>query len=112
MPRNESQQPLELLIVDGVPTVRGDLDLATASVLRSWLMHLNGQAAAIDLSGVTFFGSVALRSFLAARRTNANLRIVQPSAVVRRVLELTDTVEYLTGSPAARDKEEPDGASA
>jgi anti-anti-sigma factor len=98
MTRNQELQPgsFELLIVDGTATVRGDLDLTNAVVLRTWLTSLDGKATTIDLSGVTFFSSTALRSFLAARRHNANLRIVRPSPVVRRVLELTDTDRYLT----------------
>jgi anti-anti-sigma factor len=102
MTHNEEWQPrsLELLVVDGIASVQGDLDLANASVLRAWLTSLDGRATAVDLSGVTFFSSTALRTFLAARRHNSDLRIVQPSAVVRRVLELTDTDRYLTERPA------------
>ena len=50
MPRDSnSQHPLELL-VDGVPTVRGDLDISIAAVSSTWLAHLNSQFVGIDLS--------------------------------------------------------------
>ena len=49
----------------------------------------------VDVSGVTFFDSSALRAFLNIRRRNPNMRVVNPSKAVRKVLELTNTVEYL-----------------
>ena len=46
--------------------------------------------------------AAALRALLNVRRRNPHLRIVRPSKVVLRVLELTDTVDYLIdrASPA------------
>lgn len=85
----------ELLIVNGVPTIRGEVDLLCAPELERWLSQFNGHAAAIDLSDVTFFDSTGLRTFLAARRRNPALRIVNPSKAVQRVLEITETADYL-----------------
>jgi hypothetical protein len=48
-----------------------------------------------DLSGVTFFGPAALRASLNAAERNLNLRVVEPSGVVRRVFEITGTYAVL-----------------
>ena len=82
---------------DGRPAVRGELDLSAVAELQPWLARLDGLATEIDLSGVTFFDSSALRTFLVARRANANLRIINPSRAVRKVLEITGTLDHLTG---------------
>jgi anti-anti-sigma factor len=88
--------PVELLVVEGVPTIRGELDLLTVPDLDRWLHALDGDSLIeVDLSGVTFFDSSALRAFLGMRRHNPRLRIVHPSKAVQRVLEITETVDYL-----------------
>ena len=88
--------PLELLVVDGCPTIRGELDLLAVPELERWLHALEGDSAIeVDLSGVTFFDSSALRTFLGVRRNNPRLRIVRPSKAVQRVLEITETIDYL-----------------
>ena len=76
------------------PALRGALDLLTVPALEALLAQLDG-VSAVDLSGVTFFDSSALRTFLSARRNNANLRIVNPSNAVVKVLEITGTFDYL-----------------
>ena len=78
----------------GQPVLRGELDLLTVPTLEAVLAALDGYNE-VDLSGVTFFDSSALRTFLNARRRNDALRIVNPSAAVLRVLEVTETVDYL-----------------
>lgn len=91
-----ANEPLELLLVDGTPTIRGELDLLAVPELEQWLRGLDGEPTIdVDLSGVTFFDSSALRTFLAVRRRTPRLRIVQPSKSVQRVLEITETVDYL-----------------
>jgi anti-anti-sigma factor len=85
----------ELAVVDGRPTVRGECDLVNAPRVEAWLASFDGQEATIDMSGVTFFDSSALRAFLNARRKNPNIRVVDPSPAVRKVLEITGMVEYL-----------------
>ena len=79
---------------EGRPALWGDLDLATVPALEAVLAQLDG-AAEVDLSGVTFFDSTALRCLLVVRRRNANLRIVNPSKSVVKVLEITGTLDYL-----------------
>jgi anti-anti-sigma factor len=77
--------------------IRGELDLLCVPELEGWLDRFDGQRCEVDLSGVTFFDSCALRTFLNARRDNANLVIVHPSKTVLHVLQLTGTADYLVG---------------
>jgi anti-anti-sigma factor len=91
------QPLLELLLVDGTPTVRGECDLSRSADIETWLASFSGAPVDVDLSGVTFIDSSGLKAFLNARRTNPGLRIVAPSATVTRLLELTATGEYLLG---------------
>ncbi|HUP76902.1 MAG TPA: STAS domain-containing protein [Acidimicrobiales bacterium] len=86
---------VQLVIVDGRPAVRGECDLANAERIERWLDTFDGDPLEIDLSGVTFFDATALRSLLHVRRRNPRSRVVLPSNAVLRVLELTDTVDYL-----------------
>jgi anti-anti-sigma factor len=78
----------------GGPAVQGELDLGSAPALEAFLANLDGDHE-VDLSGVTFFDSSALRVFLTIRRRNAKLRIVNPSESVLTVLEITGTLDYL-----------------
>jgi anti-anti-sigma factor len=81
--------------VDGRPALRGDLDLLNVPALEAWFERLDGQTAEIDLSAVTFFDSSALRAFLSMRRRHTELRVVNPSKAVLKVLEITGTTDYL-----------------
>ena len=81
--------------VEGRPALRGELDLLSVPALEAWLTRLDGQLVEIDMGGVTFFDSSALRTFLAVRRRNTHLRLVNPSKAVVKVLEITGTVDYL-----------------
>lgn len=78
-------------------TVRGELDLLSVPELEGWLARADGQRYEVDLSGVTFFDSCALRAFLNARRVNPKMVIVRPSKAVLNVLQITGTVDYLVG---------------
>jgi|SRR5688572_18684082 len=79
--------------LDGRLALLGDLDIKTAPALEAVLAQLDGQGD-VDLSGVTFFDSSALRTFFVCRKRNANLRIVNPSNPVVRVLEITGMLDY------------------
>ena len=79
---------------NGRPAVRGDLDLLSIPALETWLDGLS-DLTELDLSDVTFFDSSALRTFLNYRRRNVDMRIVNPSQAVLRVLEMTGTLDYL-----------------
>ena len=84
-----------LSIVDSRPTIRGECDLTNAAEIESWLGAFGRAAIDVDLSGVTFFGAAALRALLAAARRNPNMRIVEPSSSVVRILDLTGVRELL-----------------
>ena len=85
----------EFAVVDGRPTIRGECDLSNAPAIESWLTSFGDAPIDIDLSGVTFFGASALRALIAVAQRNPNLRVVDPSPVVRRVLDITGTSYYL-----------------
>jgi anti-anti-sigma regulatory factor len=57
-------------IVDVVPSILGEVDLLCVPELEHRLTSFADRAVAIDLSGVTFFDSSALRTFLAAKGRN------------------------------------------
>ena len=87
---------LQVAMTNGtIPAVRGELDFSNLSALDAWFDGLDGELVNVDLSAVTFFDSCALRAFLRARLRNPRLRIVNPSAAVVKVLEITDMFDYL-----------------
>jgi anti-anti-sigma factor len=86
---------VKLLLIDGRPTVRGECDLATGSEIEAWLDSFDTAILEVDLSGVTFIDSSGLKAFLNVRKRNANLRIVEPSVAVLRLLEITGTHGFL-----------------
>jgi anti-anti-sigma factor len=90
-----SVSKLELLMVGERPTIRGECDAATAGDIPGWLDDFDARPLEVDLSGVTFFDSSALRTFLNMRRRNRHLRLVNPSRIVLNVLDVTGTTEYL-----------------
>lgn len=78
-----------------VVAVRGELDMATAPLLRSVLATVGNRLpprVELDLSGVTFVDAYALAVLhLAVRSTPRSRRLAlrDPSPVVRRALHLT-----------------------
>jgi anti-anti-sigma factor len=90
-----TKSPIELIVVDGRPTIRGECDLQSTTEIETWLATFDGQPLEVDLSGVTFFDSTAIRAFLNVRRRNRHMRVVNPSTAVLKVLEITGTVDYL-----------------
>lgn len=95
-----------------VVVVRGELDIATAPLLRAALDTVQArspQRVDIDLSGVTFLDAYAMTTLVAARRRlgarGATLVLNRPSQIARRVLELTGferTFEITGPTPPAR----------
>ncbi len=88
---------------DGIVNIAlsGDLDMATAAVLEGHLAQVEGDGVStitLDLSKLTFLGSSALHTFLAAReRAAANgqrLVLVGATSNARRVFDITGT-EFL-----------------
>ena len=93
---------VELVVVDGRPTIRGECDLSNAPSMQRWLLSFDGELDEVDLSAVTFFDSSALRVFFNVRRHRPNLRIVSPSNIVLRVLEMTGTIDLFIKPDGAR----------
>ena len=86
---------VELDVIGGRPTIRGECDFSNATEIAGWLSSFGRSAIDVDLSGVTFIDAGALQALLAAARRNPNMRIVRPSPRVRRVLDLTGTTGCL-----------------
>ena len=84
-----------LLIVDGRPSIVGECDIAAAKAIEAWLGAFGGDHVEVDLSGVTFFDAAALRALMNVRRRNPHIRVVQPSKIVARVLQITGTYDWL-----------------
>jgi anti-anti-sigma factor len=84
--------------------VIGELDLATAPVLRNRLLGvLREQAPAIvevDLAGVTFLDCTAISALVAVRnaaiQAGGQMRVSHPQPIVRRVLEVTGLLDLFT----------------
>lgn len=93
-----SPNHIELAVVDGRATIRGDIDLRSSGDIAAWLASFDEGPLDVDFSAVTFFDSTGLRTILNARRRNAGIRIVNPSKSVWRILEVTGTTEYLMNS--------------
>jgi anti-anti-sigma factor len=93
-----------------VVEVRGEVDIATAPLLRAVLDTVVGRRPTrveVDLSGTTFMDAQALTTLSAVRRRlasrHATLVVRRPSPVVERLLELTGaehSFEIVTGSAA------------
>lgn len=93
-----------------VVVIRGELDLATAPLLRAALDTVHARRprrVEVDLSGVSFLDACAVTTLVAARRRlgarGAALGLHRPSPIARRVLELTgfDRVFEITGPDSA-----------
>jgi len=90
------QLPLEIVAGDGVFTLRGELDMATADRLSEIVEGTTGNLV-LDLEGITFINSSGLQPVLtaqkAARARGADVVLRRPSRVVHRVLELASMTE-------------------
>jgi ABC-type transporter Mla MlaB component len=63
-----SKPVVELLVVNGRPTIRGECDVAAAAEIEAWLASFGDAPISVDLSSVTFLDSSGLRALLNARR--------------------------------------------
>lgn len=76
-----------------VVTVRGEVDLLTAPLLRDRLLPLMRDTVIIDLAGVTFFAAAGLTVLVEARRTaeaaGIRLSLVAPTRQVLLPLTIT-----------------------
>jgi anti-sigma B factor antagonist len=98
--RRFARQPFDVSAETDLGIVRlslqGELDLATTPLLSKHLRQAersNVEVITVDMQRVTFIDVAGLSVLLAAarraRRAHRRLRIVEPSAAVRRLLELT-----------------------
>jgi anti-anti-sigma factor len=83
-------------IVDRRLVLRGELDLGAVPQFEASAAGLNGQVVDVDLSGVTFLDSSGLRALWNAGEAHPGLRFVNPSAVVSRLLELTQMDDLIS----------------
>jgi stage II sporulation protein AA (anti-sigma F factor antagonist) len=96
--------PLSVEIVSGLDRVlvqvRGELDCDTAPDLFAALASLAHEYVELDLSQVPFMDSTGLNLLLsqrrASRRAGGDASLLSCSASVRRVLEVTGTLDHLT----------------
>lgn len=98
--RRFARQPFDVSAETDTGTVRlsleGELDLATTPLLSKHIRRAESsrpELIAFDMQRVTFIDVAGLSVLLAAarraRRDRRRVRIVEPSAAVRRLLELT-----------------------
>ncbi len=91
---------LELAQVDGTAEVvaSGEIDLATAPILRETLQGLHG-VVTVDLSRVTFLDSSAIGVLIGQRNrlvgNDGDLVLRGPAGVVRRTLEVVGLSEWI-----------------
>jgi anti-anti-sigma factor len=84
--------------------VTGEVDLATAPVLRDRLLGvLREQAPAVvevDLAGVTFLDCTAISALVAVRnaaiQAGGQMRVSHPQPIVRQVLDVTGLLDLFT----------------
>ena len=83
---------IRLETADGchIITLAGEVDLATASEVRSVLAPLRGRVR-IDCSQLTLIDAAGLRSLLEAESRLESLELLHVSPSVRRIFEVTDT---------------------
>jgi anti-sigma B factor antagonist len=87
----------EMTVID----VEGEIDLATADELIGAVERVESRVArvVVNLTGVSFLDSSALNALIRCQRLlearDIGLRVVSPGSVVRRVFEITRTVERL-----------------
>lgn len=84
--------------------VSGEVDLATAEVLRDGLLDVLRDEAptmlGVDLAGVTFLDCAGISALVAVRnaaaRTGRQMRVTHAQPIVRRVLDLTGLLDIFT----------------
>lgn len=95
--------------------LNGELDAATLPALERWLQVVEGAGSSrivLDLGHITFIDTCGPHAFMRAAeragRSGRSFAIVDPSAVVRRILQITGTAHLmeadqdLSDAPATR----------
>jgi anti-anti-sigma factor len=87
--------------------LEGEYDISRTAELRDAILdaHREQQSVVVDMSGVTFFDSSAVRALLEVRSVlathDATVILADPSPVVRRLLDLTDIGHLFEPEPAS-----------
>ncbi len=84
----------------------GEVDLGSVDSLRDAISRLvksgTTQTVLVDLDKVSFLDSTGIAALVEGHRladeSNVTFRVVNPQGMVRRVLEMTDVLGYLSGS--------------
>jgi anti-anti-sigma factor len=79
----------------------GEFDRSEVDRFTEALIDLDGQAVDIDLAGLTFVDSAALRALMDQRIAHAFLRYRNPSQNLLRLAEITGLSEVLFGEGSA-----------
>ena len=77
--------------------LHGEFDHFEVEGVREALVNVNGQDVEVDLSGVTFIDSSALRCLIEQRQEHPGLRYANPSDTVLRLLEIVGVREIVMG---------------
>jgi anti-sigma B factor antagonist len=91
--------------------VRGEIDIATAPILQEALARLDPEEgmAVVDLSSVTFMGSIGLNALLFCRQRYVDaghaerLRLVVTRTATTRIFESTGLANVFLFSPSVDD---------
>jgi anti-anti-sigma factor len=77
--------------LDGGVKLHGELDLSVTTDVVAFFRRVDGQPLVVDLSGLSFMDSSGVHVLYNAKVTHPQVRFVNPSTAVRRVLEITGT---------------------
>src|SRR4051794_37416230 len=84
----------------------GELDMETSQLLRDAMLRAedaDGRGVTLDMQDVSFIDSSGLRVLVAFYRHNRRMTILKPSVPVRRVLELSGTIDLFDIVDGASD---------
>ena len=77
--------------------LHGEFDRVEVARFTEALLHVGDRPVEIDLAGLTFVDSSALRALMDERAAHAALRYSNPSAQLRRLADITGLTEVLFG---------------
>jgi anti-anti-sigma factor len=83
--------PFRIEQLDGAVTLHGELDSSVTGDLVAMFDRVDGQPLVVDLSGLEFMDSSGIHVLYVAKVAHPQVRFVNPSTPVRRVLEITGT---------------------
>jgi anti-anti-sigma factor len=81
--------PLRIEQFDGVVALHGELDGSVTQDVEAFFRRVDGHALVVDLSGLEFMDSGGVHVLYKAKVAHPQVRFVNPSAPIRRVLEMT-----------------------